>query len=257
MKKFKEFKSLHQKDEILYIGNVWDVQSALMFEKMKYKAIGTSSSAIANSLGYEDGENMSFEELFTVVKSIIKKVSIPLSVDLESGYGKDTDTIIKNIISLVDIGVVGINIEDSIVKNDNRTIVDSHEFSQTIKNIKTYIVKNNINIFLNIRTDFYIMGLKNPLDETLKRIKLYEDAGADGIFIPCITNIEDIKKVVNITSLAINVMAIPNLPSFSELQNNGIKRVSQGPFLYNDMMKKLQKTINNIEKNNSFESLFV
>jgi len=122
-----------------------------MFEKQNYRVLGTSSLAIANSLGYEDGENMSFEELFEVVKAIIQKVSIPLSVDLEAGYGNDIDTIIKNIIkniiSLIDIGVVGINIEDSIIENNNRIIVDANKFAQTIKSIKSYLIKNKINIF--------------------------------------------------------------------------------------------------------------
>jgi len=231
-----------------------------MFEKQNYRVLGTSSLAIANSLGYEDGENMSFEELFEVVKAIIQKVSIPLSVDLEAGYGNDIDTIIKNIIkniiSLIDIGVVGINIEDSIIENNNRIIVDANKFAQTIKSIKSYLIKNKINIFLNIRTDFYIMGLTNPLEETLKRIKIYENVGADGIFVPCIVDVQDIKEVVKSTSLPVNIMTMPNLPSFDTLEKIGIKRVSQGPFIYNDMIKKLENTIKNIKDNNSFKGLF-
>ena len=256
MTKIENFKKLNQNNDILHIGNVWDVQGALLFEKQNYKALGTSSFAIASSLGFEDGEELSFETLLTIVKQIISKVNIPLSVDIEGGYSRDTKKIIENIISLYEVGVVGINIEDSIVTNGNRIILPENDFATILKNIKNVLEEKNIDIFINVRIDYFIMGLDNPLRETIKRIKLYELNGADGIFIPSITNIEDIQKVVNITFLPINVMAMPNLPSFSQLQNNGVKRVSQGSFIYNDMINKLENTINNIKKDNSFKGLF-
>lgn len=127
MTKYQEFRELHQQESPLQIGNVWDCQSALMFEKSGYKAIGTSSAAIANSLGYEDGEQMSFEELNTIVKLIASKISIPLTVDMEGGYSRDAEQIINNIVIIYNAGVVGINLEDSAV-SEGRKILDSYEF---------------------------------------------------------------------------------------------------------------------------------
>jgi len=256
MTNFQKFIQLHEKETPLLLGNVWDANSALLFEKARYEAIGTSSAAIANSLGYEDGEEMSFDELLTVVKSITSKVSIPLSVDMEAGYSRDVNEIIKNIEALAKSGVVGINIEDSLSVNKKSTIQDATLFSQIIKKIKLHLLMNNIDLFLNIRTDFYILGLDQPKDETIKRIKLYESAGADGIFVPCITNTKEIQEIVETSTVPINIMAMPELESFDKLQNAGVKRISMGPFVYTNLKDNLEAGIKTIKEEQSFKSLF-
>jgi len=252
----KEFRELHQSNNILHIGNVWDIQSALMMQKIGYKVLGTSSLAIANSIGFEDGEEISFDTLYQICKQIISKVKIPLSVDIEGGYSRDTKQIIKNIIALYKIGVVGINIEDSIVIDGIRTILPKDKFSDLLEEIKLSLGNQNIDIFINARTDNFIMGLDNPLEDTIQRVKLYEQTGIDGIFIPCITDIKDIKKVVSSTNLPINIMTMPNLDNFDTLQKAGIKRISQGPFIYNSLMKDFENKLLTINKDNSFKSLF-
>ena len=256
MDNYREFRNLHNQESALLLGNVWNAQSALLFQKLGFKAIGTSSAAIATSLGYEDGEKMPFEDLLRIVKNIQSKIDIPLTVDIESGYSRNPSEIINNIMSLQKLGVVGINIEDSITIEE-RKIVNAQEFAKTIQTIKSYLYDNNIDIFVNVRTDFYIMGLANPFEETLKRIKIYEESGADGIFVPCIVAENEIQKVVESTTLPVNVMCMPNLPDFNTLQNLGVKRISVGPFLYNDMIGKLEKSIIEITKNKSFNSLFL
>ncbi|MFT4967826.1 MAG: 2-methylisocitrate lyase-like PEP mutase family enzyme [Candidatus Deianiraeaceae bacterium] len=254
-KNLLNFKELHNQNEILLVGNVWGLQSAIAFEKQGYKAISTSSAAIANSLELEDGEHMSFEQLNNTVKSITQKVSIPLTVDIEGGCSRNIDEIINNIITLHKNGVVGVNLEDSIVTSD-REILNANEFSEIITTIKRSLNEKNIDIFLNIRTDGYIMGLENPLESTLKRITQYEKAGADGIFVPCITDESDIKQVVKSISLPVNVMAIPNLPSFEILRSCGVKRISMGPFVYNYMNDTLNNILTKIKQDQTFNSLF-
>lgn len=255
MNRSKKFKELHNQENLLLIGNVWDVQSASIFEEKGYKAVGTSSAAIATSLGLEDGEQMSFKQLNEIVKNITSKISIPLTVDIEGGYSRNVNEIIENIVTLHKNGVVGINIEDSIVVEERR-ILDAEEFGKTIRAIKAYLKENEIDIFLNVRTDFFIMGLDNPVEETIKRIKVYEKSGADGIFVPCITSEKDIKQVVETTTLPINVMTMPNLPNFNKLQELGVKRISMGPFIYSNITDHLKKTLQNIEKDQSFNCLF-
>ncbi len=250
------FRNLHEQNSPLQIGNVWDVNSALMFEKMGYQSIGTSSAAIADSLGYEDGEEMSFNELLDVVKSIITKTSLPLTVDIEAGYSRNTKEITKNIMLLNKAGVSGINIEDSVVISGKRKIVDAFYFSDILKTIKKNLTQENADIFLNVRTDFFIMGLENPLEETITRVALYEEAGADGIFVPCVTNAADIKKIVESLSTPLNVMCMPELPSFSTLQELGVSRISSGPFIYNKMKDTFSKILESINQDQSFESVF-
>ena len=120
---------------------------------------------------------------------------------------------------------------------------------------------NNIDVFLNVRTDSYILGLENPKNETLKRIKLYENAGADGIFVPCITNTKEIEEIVESNTVPINIMAMPELESFDKLQFAGVKRISMGPFVYTNLKEKLKDNleagIKTIKEEQSFKSLFV
>jgi 2-methylisocitrate lyase-like PEP mutase family enzyme len=103
-------------------------------------------------------------------------------------------------------------------------------------------------MFLNIRTDGFLLGMPAALAETLARVKSYESAGANGIFVPCITDSNDVKAVVKATHLPINVMCMPALPGFKELESLGVKRISMGPFFFNkayDNMAQLAKTVRN------------
>ncbi len=256
MNTYQKFKQLHEQSTPLYIGNVWDVNSALIHEKMGYKALGTSSAAMAESLGYEDGETMPFDELLYIVNAITQKTSCPLTVDIEAGYSRDTQQIVEHITRLNEVGAVGINLEDSIVIRGHREIVQSSGFSETVKTIKNSLTQKGINIFLNIRTDAFIMGLENALEASIARAILYEESGADGIFVPAITNPKDIEKLVASVSIPINVMTMPNLPNFHTLQTLGVKRVSMGPFIYNKMNEHLSDTLKNINTHQSFDSLF-
>ena len=250
-----KFKNLHEQEAPLLICNVWDVATVRVAEKLKFQAVGTSSIAIANMLGYEDGEALKFSELVYIVERLAVNTKLPLTVDLEAGYSRDPLQIASHIKALVAHGVVGINIEDSVVDGD-RKLLDAKDFAQTLVAIKTQLEKEKVDVFLNVRTDPFILNLSNALDETKKRILLYEEAGADGLFIPCIVEEDDIKTAVRTTQLPINVMCMPKLPNFSRLQELGVKRISMGNFLYNHMTNHFENMLNSIHKANSFNPLF-
>ena len=222
---------------------------------MGFQAIGTSSSAIASILGYKDGEEMEFSELKYFIKRIALNTSLPLSVDLESGYGRNPKKIANNIKRLAKLGVVGINIEDSIV-NKKRILLNADSFAKTLTEIKHLLEKENLDVFINVRTDTFILLKENILEETKKRIQLYEKAGANGIFVPCIETENDIKTVVNSTNLPINVMSMPNLPIFETLAKLGVKRISMGNFLFEKMYSQFEQITKEIINQNSFKSIF-
>ncbi len=249
------FKKLHNQNDPLLICNVWDVASAKIAEKLAFQAIGTSSAAIATMLGYEDGENMSFSELNYLVKRIMANTKLPLTVDLESGYSREPSEIAAHIKRLADLGVVGINIEDSIV-NKKRTLLNAQEFAKTISTIKSELKKDNIDIFLNVRTDAFLLGHLNAVDETKKRLQFFEEAGADGIFIPGIEKEDDIKKITESTKLPINVMCMPNLPNFEKLRKLGVKRISMGNFLFDYVNNNFERTLSEIVHSQSFNPIF-
>ncbi len=250
-----KFKELHNQEKPLLIGNVWDVQSAKVAEKLNFKAMGTSSSAIAALLGYNDGEEMEFSELEYFVKRIVLNTDLPLSVDLESGYGRKPKEIVNNMKRLWDLGVVGINIEDSIV-NKNRVLLNAYDFSKTLSVVTKLLEKERIDMFINVRTDTFLLGEENALEETKKRIGLYEKSGANGIFAPCIEDETDIEKIVTCTTLPINVMSMPNLPNFDTLTRLGVKRLSTGNFLFNRMYDQLEEITNAVISQESFNPIF-
>jgi 2-methylisocitrate lyase-like PEP mutase family enzyme len=239
----QQFRKLHYNESPLLLGNVWNVQSAFVFQNLGFEAIGTSSSAIAKSLGYEDGENISFEDYLFIIDRIIKSVNLPLSVDLEAGYGKTEEAIVSNIARLIKLGVAGINIEDSIVVNNKRSIQKANDFANKLYNITTELNNRNMELFINVRCDAFLLNLPDTWNEAIKRIRLYENAGIDGIFLPCITNETDIKKVVEITKLPLNVMCMPDLPDFKRLQELGVKRISMGNFVNGHIYKQMEAGI--------------
>ena len=253
---FKRFKELHYQSEPLLIGNVWNVQSAKKMEKAGCKAIGTSSYAIAETLGYADGEEMSFEEYLFIIKRIAASATVPLSVDLEAGYGRTPQEIVANIKELNKIGVCGINIEDSVVENGVRTIVRAEVFSEKIKAITEQLLKENIELFINLRTDIFLLGMPDSLTEAQKRIRLYGSTGVHGLFFPCVTKIEDISVLAKATTLPVNVMCMPDLPDFKELQNAGVKRISMGNFLNSKIYQYLESEVEMVLKNQDFKSVF-
>jgi len=251
-----EFKNLHNQDKPLLIGNVWDVPSTKTAERLNVQAIGTSSSAIASILGYNDGEEMEFSELEYFVKRIALNTNLPLSVDLESGYSRKPKEIVNHIKRLTKLGVVGINIEDSVVLKEKRILLDANDFAKTLTEIKEHLEKENIDIFINVRIDTFILLQENIIGETIKRIHLYQNAGANGIFTPCIEKENDIKTIVDSTNLPINVMCMPNLPNFEILTKLGVKRISMGNFLFDKMYDKFEETVQTVINQNSFKSIF-
>lgn len=208
-----EFTQLHQQPKPLVIANVWDVSSAKIAEKLGFQAIGTSSAAIAAALGYDDGECLAFDELLYIVGRIKANTSVPLSVDLEAGYSRDSEQIIKHIQQLTALGVVGINLEDSLCQPD-RTLLKATDFAALLATIKT---ATKDSVFINVRTDTFLLGLANALDETLYRIEQYTQSGADGLFVPCAVELHDIKRICQATNLPVNVMCMPDLAEFQTL----------------------------------------
>jgi 2-methylisocitrate lyase-like PEP mutase family enzyme len=253
---YQQFKQLHQSPALFILPNVWNAKSAQLFEKENYPAVATSSAAVANCLGYQDGEDMPFADYLLIVKRILAVVKIPLTVDMEMGYSNTDEAIYTNVRTLAKLGVAGINIEDSTIPSTGRELKDANTFAKTIAYIKNKLAAEQLELFINVRCDTYILNVPNKQEETARRLPLYEAAGADGIFLPVISAAEDIKAAVSQTKLPINVMCIPGLPDFGTLQSLGIKRVSMGPFLFNKVYDNIATLTNAIRTANQFTPLF-
>jgi len=203
-------------------------------------------------LGYEDGENLPFELLLATAKRIKQNTTVPFSVDMERGFNNTTDGIIENILQLRDIGVVGINLEDSVKGEMESSVV----FAKRIETIANYLAQKNIPLFINARTDAVLLKLPNALEETVSRIKQYENTGAGSIFVPFIKEKNDIKTVVAASSLPINVLPVPGLPDIATLTAWGVKRISLGSTLFNAIKRDIANKATQIMEQQSFDHLF-
>ena len=255
MHQYELFKELHNQPEPLLLGNVWDVISAKVLESKGFKALGTSSAALARTLGYEDGEQIPFELLLKMVERIISNIHVPLSVDMEGGYSRDIEQIIQNIDKLYELGVVGINIEDS-VKAEKPYMLSADDFTKILSSIREHFEAKNMKMFINARTDAYVLKLPDPLSETIERIRGYENAGASGIFVPFLSDKDEIKKIVESTKLPVNIFALPQLPTFTELSKLGIKRISMATSLHRATIKAMENLVQAILDDGSFKSLY-
>jgi 2-methylisocitrate lyase-like PEP mutase family enzyme len=253
---FAQFNALHKADEPLLVFNVWDVQSAKLFERCGAKVIATSSGAVAQTLGYPDGEQMSFSEYLYIIERISKSVSIPFSVDLESGYGKSVDEIVENIEALVKLGVAGINIEDSIVVRGKRQLADADMFAAKLGQISERLQKANTKIFVNVRSDIFLLGAESSVEEGKRRSAMYGRAGANGLFFPGLISEMEIRSIVSNTDLPVNLISSARLSEIPQLQQLGVRRISMGPFLNQFAYKKLEEVTTKILKERKLSHLF-
>lgn len=249
------FKQLHQQTSPFLLANVWDAASAKAAQQAGYQALGTSSAAVASVLGYDDGEQMSFDELLFMVTRISRATDLPLSVDIESGYSRDPQTIAKHIQQLAQLGVVGVNLEDSQV-NTTRTLIDANEFAARLKAVRHELATQQTNIFINVRCDAFLLGLDNAREEALHRASTYQQAGADGLFLPCITQQADIQAITETCQLPLNVMAMPDLADFDTLGALGVKRISMGNFAFEEMYTHLTQQLREIRSQGNCAPLF-
>jgi 2-methylisocitrate lyase-like PEP mutase family enzyme len=247
MSNYEIFYQLHHQERPLIIANAWNVKSAQMIEQNGYAAIATSSGAISNSLGYEDGEKIPFSELLYIVQRIKVSTNIPLSVDLERGYTNDLSELIENIQKLVDIGVAGINLED---------VQGEEIYLKKLDAIKNHLVRNNQKLFINARTDGFLLKVDSPLETTIRRAKLYQDAGADGLFITGVSDTAIIKEIALSSALPLNVVGTPNLSSIRSLSECGVRRISMAAFLYRATYARLENRLKEVITEQSLEPLF-
>jgi 2-methylisocitrate lyase-like PEP mutase family enzyme len=256
MNKTQAFRALHHGSRPFFLGNVWNPLSAQILEKSGFNALGTSSAAVAHSMGYEDGENIPFDEYLYIIKRIASTTSLPLSVDLEAGYGSNAESICVNIIALHQLGVVGINWEDSIISPEGRKLTDAEKSKELLRDICLYIKDAQLDMFINVRCDAFLVCKSDALKEAKHRMNLYESTGIDGIFFPGLIKENDICEITRNTALPINLMCMPGLPNFETLTHSGVKRISMGNYLHNFVYTQMEKSAREILFSTNFTRLY-
>ncbi len=217
-----QFSALHQSTKPLLLPNAWDAASAKLFERSGASAIATSSAAVAWALGYPDGSALPEHELVDAVRRITRVLSVPLTVDIEDGYSDDAAKVAALAQKIVDVGAVGINIEDGAKAP---TLL-----AEKIARIRS--VLSSTSLFVNARTDVFLRGLApagSAVAMTIERLALYRDSGTDGVFVPGLASTDDAHAISAAITLPLNVMIVPNLPDATLLYAAGVRRISAGP----------------------------
>jgi 2-methylisocitrate lyase-like PEP mutase family enzyme len=224
------FRVLHSGREILLLPNVWDVASARLIEESGFKAAATSSAGIAFSLGYPDGQRISREQMLAVIARIAKAVRVPVTADVEAGYGKTPDDAGRTARAVLDAGAVGMNLEDAMGDSPS-VLVELPLQLEKIRAVREMASRLRIPLVLNARTDMYLLQIGDPAeryDETVRRLSAFREAGADCVFAPGLRDAPTIGRLVADLNCPINILAGPGSPSVPELSKLGVARVSLG-----------------------------
>ena len=243
IEKADQFRKLHHSGKMLVLPNIWDALGGILLESLGYPAIATASAAVAWANGYNDGENIPFDDLLPILKKIASHVNIPVTADVESGYADNDIQLQQNIKRLIEAGIVGINIEDTNKKNKTLNTIEAQ--CNRIRLIKRTGDEMGIPVFINARTDVFLHGkvFTTPVsqfEEILKRGLAYKEAGADCFFPIALKQKEDIEQLITLLKMPINIITIPGVPDLKILSKAGVARVSLGPSLLKIAIKAMK-----------------
>ena len=223
------FRGLHYGPKILVLPNVWDVASALILEEAGFGAMATTSAGIAFSLGYPDGQKISREEMLARVARIARAVKLPVTADVEAGYGERPEDAADTARGVIEAGAVGMNLEDGIDRHGQ--LVDLSLQLEKIRAVREIALKSGVLLVLNARTDVYLEQIGAPetrYGATVRRLLAYRDAGADCVFAPGVRDAETISRLVRDLRCPLNILAGPGSLSTPELEKLGVARASLG-----------------------------
>jgi 2-methylisocitrate lyase-like PEP mutase family enzyme len=249
--RLSEFRALHAPGRLLVLPNAWDAASARLAQEAGAAAIATSSAAVAWCHGYADREQMPTATALASSREIIRVVTVPVSVDSESGYSDDPTKVAEHLLALIEAGAVGINLEDGTEPPEL--------LCAKIAAIKRAAKAQGADIFINARCDVYLQNLapdERKLEESIRRGKLYADAGADGLFMPGMSDVRQIREVVNAIDLPLNILIMKNVPPIAGLKAAGVRRVSAGALIGRAAYGAAHTVVKQLLSDGKYDSIF-
>ena len=232
--KADEFRALHKKGEPVFLHNVWDAGGAKALADAGANAIATGSWSMAAAHGYEDGEEIPLDLVLTIVARIARTVDVPVTVDFEGGHAVDPDEVAANARKVMRAGAIGINFEDRIVHGEGLHPISVQR--ERIGAIRSAAREEGVPLFVNARTDLFLgtdpKTHPDRVAEAIEREAAYAEAGADGFFVPGLTDTDLIGRIVEAVQLPVNVMMSGKLQSIEAVASFGVSRASYGPGPY-------------------------
>jgi 2-methylisocitrate lyase-like PEP mutase family enzyme len=222
-------RALHESG-VLVLPNAWDAGSAALIVAAGAKTIATTSGGVSWSLGRPDGHGLSRDDMVEAVRRIVSVVDVPVTADVEGGYGESPEDVAKTVEAIIGAGAVGVNIEDS--KAPGGPLFDAAEQAARLRAGREAAAKAGLpELVINVRTDVFLFAIgpeAGRLDDVIARTEAYAEAGADSLFVPGLIDLDALATLVQASPLPVNVMAWPGAPTIAEFEAVGVRRVSLG-----------------------------
>ncbi len=219
------FLASHRGPTPLLLPNPWDEGSARLLAWLGFEALATTSSGFAATRGRLDG-SMSRDEMLQHVARLVEATDLPVSADLENGFGDDPDTVAETVRLALDCGLAGCSIEDSTRRGDT-PLYERRKASERVAAAAEVAHAGPVHLVLTGRAENHLHGVSD-LGDTVARLQAYQEAGADVLYAPGLTDLSDIHRVVEAVDRPVNVLARPGGPTVGELATVGVARVSVG-----------------------------
>jgi 2-methylisocitrate lyase-like PEP mutase family enzyme len=253
----RQFLALHDGRKTLVLPNAWDVASARIFEEAGFPAVGTSSAGVAFALGYPDGQKISRGEMLAVVQRIAAAVGIPVTADMEAGYGAKPEDVAETAREVIAAGAVGMNLEDTV---DDRpdALADLSLQKEKIRAVAEASSRAGVPLVLNARTDVFLASIgaaETRLARTIERLNAYRDAGAQCLFAPGVKDKETIAQLVGGVHGPLNILAVAGTPPMAELEKLGVARVSVGSGPMRATLGLIARIAHQLREEGSFSSM--
>jgi 2-methylisocitrate lyase-like PEP mutase family enzyme len=244
---------MHKSDDVLVLPNAWDVASARVLMDAGFEAIATTSGGCAFSLGYCDGEHIGRDGMLDIVRRIANSVDVPVSADVEAGYGPTPDDVAATIRGVIDSGAVGANIEDSDKLNPGNLVPFNLAVARILAGREAADAAG-VPVVINARVDGFHFGKDDGVfDDVVRRANTYLEVGADCAFVPFISDADLIGRVAAAINGPMNVLAGPDTPSVAELKKLGVKRVTVGSGFAKAALTVVQKGAEELKTSGTFE----
>ena len=256
--KAERFRKMHGGPRILGLPNAWDVASARILEEARYPAIATSSAGIAFSLGHPDGQRVSRDQMLEVVGQISHAVRVPVTADMEAGYGTTVKDMVETTKAVIAAGAIGMNLED-VTGDDESSQVDTGQQVEKIRAIRDTAASLGVPLVLNARTDIYLMPIGEAatrFERTVERLRAYRQAGADCVFAPGFSSRDTIAELVKAIAAPLNILISSGCPSLAELEEMGVARVSAGSAVMRATLGLVRRIGKELMERGTYDSLF-
>ena len=255
--KAEKLLSLHSGREMLVLPNVWNPIGARAIARLGFPAVATASAAIAESLGYTDGENIRIETMLEILRRITKSVDVPVTADIERGYSESLDALRETISAVLDTGVVGINIEDSFIEGGSlRPLAEQCERIAASREVAEI---RGIHLVINARVDSFVGSTsetwQQSIEDAVHRAESYASAGADCIYPMGPGDSATLCILRERIRSPLNVLGSPRSEPLTELRRIGINRVSFGPYIFRSCFAKFVDIASELQALGSYNCL--